>query len=90
MNLRTRLSSGTGMTKLLAGKQIALLSASMTLNLACTSLMIRKYQRYSSFTQKKLEKMSLTWNSNMKLKKRSIKHIKQTIKTNESSAPGPN
>ena len=34
--------------------------------------------------------MSLTWNSNMKLKKRSIKHIKQTIKTNESSAPGPN
>ena len=26
----------------------------------------------------------------MKLKKRSKKHIKQTIKTNESSAPGPN
>ena len=71
MNLRTRLSSGTGMTKLSAGKQIALLSASMTLNLACTSLMIRKYQRNSkNLTQKTLEKISLTWNSQMKLKNR--------------------
>ena len=44
MNLKNQLSSGTGMTKFLAGKQI---SPSATLNLACNSLMIRKYQRNS-------------------------------------------
>ena len=103
MDLRTQLSFSSGMTKFLAGKQITLLNPSMTLNLACTSLMIRKYQRNSkNSTKKKLEKMSLTWNSNMKLKKRltlsrlnqtssseiffNIKHIKQAIKISNKSS----
>ena len=80
---------------------ITLLSPSTTLNLACTSLMIRKYQRNSkNSTQKKLEKMSLTCDSNMKSKKRqtvlelnqtssseiffNITHIKQAIKNSKT------
>ena len=72
MNLRTQLSSGTIMTKLLERKQITLLRTSTTLNLVCTLLMIRKYERNSKdFICKKLEIMSLTSNSKIKSKKRS-------------------
>ena len=72
MNLRTQLSSGTIMTKLLERKQITLLRTSTTLNLVCTLLMIRKYERNSKdFMCKKLEIMSLTSNSKIKSKKRS-------------------
>ena len=72
MNLRTQLSSGKIMTKLLERKQITLLRTSTTLNLVCTLLMIRKYERNSKdFICKKLEIMSLTSNSKIKSKKRS-------------------
>ena len=59
MNLRNQLSSGgsTGMTKFLAGKQITLLSPSTTMNLACISLMIRKYQRNSKNSTSYIEKI---------------------------------
>ena len=56
MNLRTQLSSGTGMTKFLAGKQITLLSPSTTLNLACTSLMNWKYQKTQKISHRKIGK----------------------------------
>ena len=106
MNLSTQLSSGTVITKFLERKQMTLLSPSTTLNLVCTSLMIGKYERNSKdFIYKKLEKMSLTCNSKIILKKRStlelnqtssseifssMKHIRHAIESsNKSSAPGP-
>ena len=55
--------------KVLAGKQITLLSHT---TLTCTSSIIKKYQRNAkTSTLKKLGKISFTWNSKMKLQKRS-------------------
>ena len=80
MNLRTQLSSGTGMTKFLAGKQITLLSPSMTLNLACTSLMNWKYQKTQKISHRKIGKNEF----NLEFKNKIEEEIDSVLELNQN------
>ena len=85
MNLRIQLSSGTGMTKFLVGKQATLLSPSTTLSLAC-KLHIFDYQeileKIKKFHKEKIGKNA----SDSEFKNEIEEEINSVLKLNQTSS----